>query len=489
MRLKRLISLLLICFLQGISANDLTEQSAVFTALKKKNSFKILSFDRSIDSLELHSLLIERLPVLSVSIEPTVTTGKPDKVISNRFDSTIFDFRSDTSKTYPVSALESRIEVQQKLPGGGVLSGAVEGNVTNVNHSRSLGHQSAYSLNYVQPLIKDAFRYGEVNHAIAVALLYSDQLSFERKKALLKELSSIRTLFWDAYEKKSLLAIYRNELRRSEDLLQIEKIRMRIGESTTLDSINAHLNVLTSQQSVLDANVSFDMSISQLASELTLSQDTIWVNDSCVLHVDDLPDDSTLLFLFEQFDPGLQVYRKITERLCLEHDKIRHNIYPDLQLKASLRRDQTGDNFFSDNEGYTTNAVIGLLFSYSIPVKKNMDLQAKSRYEFQKNEINEKQYRIESKNQIHNLKMSWKKELSRLGIQKQIVDVARQQLDLAQKAYELGTIDRLELSDAKDKLTKSEIDYLKSQIEMKRLEVIVDELTGTLFQKLNILID
>jgi outer membrane protein TolC len=85
--------------------------------------------------------------------------------------------------------------------------------------------------------------------------------------------------------------------------------------------------------------------------------------------------------------------------------------------------------------------------------------------------------------------MSWKKELGRLGIQKQIVDVARQQLDLAQKAYELGTIDRLELSDAKDKLTKSEIDYLKSQIEMKRLEVIVDELTGTLFQKLNILID
>ncbi len=72
---------------------------------------------------------------------------------------------------------------------------------------------------------------------------------------------------------------------------------------------------------------------------------------------------------------------------------------------------------------------------------------------------------------------------------KQIVAVARQQLSIAEKEYELGTIDRFELSDVKDKLTRCEVDYLKSRIEMKRLEVIVDELTGTLFHKFNILLD
>jgi hypothetical protein len=49
---------------------------------------------------------------------------------------------------------------------------------------------------------------------------------------------------------------------------------MRIGESTLLDSINASLNVLTSQQSVLDANIAMELSISQLATELTLLPDT-----------------------------------------------------------------------------------------------------------------------------------------------------------------------------------------------------------------------
>jgi outer membrane protein TolC len=487
MLLKRLILLFLVFLMGLVSADELTEQNALFTALKKKNSFKLLAFDRSIDSLELHSLLQDRLPVVTASIEPTVSTGKPDKNVTTYYDGS--SVQSDTSLLFPVSSLLSRIEVKQKLPGGGEIGGAMEGNVTNVNHTRTLGHQSAYSLNYSQPLLKNAFKFGELNHAITVAAIYSDQLSFERKRLLLKELSEIRTLFWDAYEKKSLLTIYRNELRRAEDLFQIEKARMRIGEGTVLDSINADLGMLTAQQNVLDANIAMEISVSQIASQLTLSPDTLWVNDSCNLTVDDLPDDSTLLMLFEQFDPNLQVFQKITQRLCIEHEKIRHNIYPDLQLKASLRRDQKGDNFFSDNGGYTSNAVIGLLFSYSIPVKKNLDLQAKSRYEFMKNEVNEKQYRIDAKNQIRNLKMSWKQELSRLGLMKQIVAVARQRLQIAQREYELGTIDRIELSDASDKLIKSETDYLKSQIEMKRLEVIIDELTGTLFQKFNILID
>jgi outer membrane protein TolC len=489
MLLKRLIFMAMaVSFSSGlVSADELTEQNALFTALKKKNSFKLLAFDRSLDSLELHSLLQDRLPLVTASVEPTVSTGRPNKEVKKYFDS--LSVRSDTSILYPVSSLLSKIEVKQKLPGGGEIGGMMEGNVTNVNHARTLGHESSYSLNYSQPLLKDAFKYGELNHAITVAAMYSDQLSFERKRSLLKELSEIRTLFWDAYEKKSLLTIYRNELRRAEDLFQIEKARMRIGEGTVLDSINADLDILTAQQNVLDANIGMEVSISQIATQLTLAPDTLWVNDSCNLTVDDLPDDSTLLMLFEQFDPNLQVFQKITQRLCIEHEKIRHNIYPDLQLKASLQRNQWGNNFFSDSDGHTSNAVIGLLFTYSIPVRKNLDLQAKSRYEFMRNEVNEKQYRIDAKNQIRNLKMSWKQELSRLGLMKQIVAVARQRLQIAQREYELGTIDRIELSDANDKLIKSETDYLKSQIEMKRLEVIIDELTGTLFQKFNILID
>jgi outer membrane protein TolC len=489
MLLKRLI-LIMLSFSIGIaSADELTEQSAIFTALKKKNTFKLLAFDRSIDSLEFHSLLQNRLPELTVSMEPTVSTGIPKNDTITRFDTTTKTAYTEIYRINPVSAVSSQIAIKQKLPGGGELSGAMKGNITNVNHTRTLGHESTYSLSYSQPLIKDAFRYGELNHAITVAAIYSDQLSFERKRALLEELSEIRTLFWDAYEKKSLLAIYRNELRRAEDLFQIEKTRMRIGDGTVLDSINADLDMLTAQQNVLDANIAMENSISRLATQLTLTPDTLWVNDSCNVHVDDLADDSTLLLLFEQFDPKLQVFQKITQRLCFEHDKIRHNIYPDLRLNASVQRNQRGDNFFSDNGGYTSNAVIGLLFSYSIPVKKNLDLQAKSRYEFMKNEINEKQYRIDAKNQIRNLRMSWKQELGRLALMKQIVAVARQRLQIAQREYELGTIDRIELTDASDKLIKSETDYLKSQIEMKRLEVIVDELTGTLFQKFNILID
>ncbi len=472
-----------------MSADELTESSAVFTALKKKNSFKILALDRSIDSLDIHSLLQDRLPVVTVSMEPTVSTGIPQNDTITRFDTTTKTAYTEIYRINPVSSVASQIAIKQKLPGGGEITGAMEGAVTNVNHSRSLGHKSTYSLSYTQPLLKDAFRYGELNHAITIAAIHSNQLSLERKNSLLSELSEIRSLYWDAYEKKSLLTIYRNELRRAEDLFQIEKTRMRIGEGTVLDSIKANLDMLTAQQNVLDANIAMEISISRLASELTLTPDTLWVNDSCDVHVDDLADDSTLFMLFEQFDPKLQVYQKITQRLCLEHEKIRHNIYPDLRLNASIYRDQRGDNFFSGNYGYSSNAVIGLLFSYSIPVKKNLDLQAKSRYEFMKNEINEKQYRIEAKNQIRNLRMSWKQELSRLALMKQIVAVARQRLQIAQREYELGTIDRIELSDANDKLIKSETDYLKSQIEMKRLEVIVDELTGTLFQKFNILID
>lgn len=489
MVLKRLIFLMTFFSIGIASADELTEQNAVYTALKKKNSFKLLAFDRSIDSLELHSLLQDRLPVVTASMAPTVATGTPKNDIKSYYDDATSTTHTEISRIYPVSSVSSKIAIMQKLPGGGQITGAMKGDITNVNHSRSLGHESEYSLTYNQPLLKDAFRYGVLNHAITVAAIHSDQLSFERKKSLLSELSEIRSLYWDAYEKKSLLTIYRNELRRAEDLFQIEKARMRIGDGTVLDSINADLDILTAQQSILDANIALEVSISRLATELTLTPDTLWVSDSCNLLVDDLADDSTLFMLFEQFDPKLQVFQKITQRLCLEHDKIRQNIYPDLQLNASVFRNQIGDNFFSDNYGYSSNAVIGLLFSYSIPVKKNLDLQAMSRYEFMKNEVNEKQYRINAKNQIRNLRMSWKQELSRLALMKQIVTVTRQKLQIAQREYELGTIDRIELSDANDKLIKSETDYLKAQIAMKRLEVIVDELTGTLFQKFNILID
>jgi len=72
---------------------------------------------------------------------------------------------------------------------------------------------------------------------------------------------------------------------------------------------------------------------------------------------------------------------------------------------------------------------------------------------------------------------------------KKTKEIADKQLEAAQAGYNLGTIDRLSLVDAENSFLSASIDLLRSQLTMKRILIVVEEVTGTVLERFGVAIN
>lgn len=156
---------------------------------------------------------------------------------------------------------------------------------------------------------------------------------------------------------------------------------------------------------------------------------------------------------------------------------------PSLSANASLSLDRS---HFTDLPSYdptVKNAVIGLVFSYNLPQRKNIIAKNQTTIKLQDNAISQQKYKNELTVKLNELSESWDQEKQRIALSEKSIQLAQLQYIAAEKEYKLGTTDRLSLLDAQNKLVESELALTRIHVDMKLLEIILDEITGTLFQR------
>jgi len=87
---------------------------------------------------------------------------------------------------------------------------------------------------------------------------------------------------------------------------------------------------------------------------------------------------------------------------------------------------------------------------------------------------------------VAELEENWNLERRKLASAELAAEVARKKLGVAEKSYEIGSMDQLTYltarQDAFDALTSA----LKQSIELKRQEIVFDELTGAVLSRFGV---
>jgi outer membrane protein TolC len=480
------ITLSIVCI--GAFAWGLDERQVVFRALESNPELQLLRIDSQDDSLTLEAAKAGWLPSASFSLQPSITPVDTSNVEIARtlYDSltglrTITGY-NDTGYAQPSSQVTAGITVAQPVPGGGTVSAGLSGDLQRPLRADSTTHNASYSLLFSQPLLKGAWRNGTIDYQVRIARLRDVEFSLKRKKSLITRVSSVRGRFWTFYETSSRVAIAQNELDRSTEQLQTERQRLKIGESSPLDTLNAALQYMRAQEKVLTAGTALNEARNALATALMIPKDSLSIPADISITIPDLPDPQTFVALVERFDPQLAIFERMNVLLREQLEKERNSMLPALDLGAGISG-RAGGNTLRAIASTNFNAVISLVLRYDLPLRPRTIAIRKQHLDQERNDISAASYHRELLARLDELRTTWQQEKHRLSIAAASVELARRQLEATQKGYDLGTEDRLSLLSARDDLIVAENGFLSAQIGMKRLEIVLDEITGSAIER------
>jgi outer membrane protein TolC len=471
MRFKISLFLLISSFII-INAKKMSEKDIIIIALEKNPDIKLLNSREAYGLLDLKIAEAGWLPQIG---------------LSSTYQPLIYDylkFHPLKSDDYSWKIFNSAV-LSKILPGGGTIystfyQGIEDPTYNNENYS----HQTKFSASINQPLLKDAFSNAPLTYSLTIKKLDYKNITLDNQKQILSDLSNIRNLYWDYYSQKSLLSIYDRKIERAEEHRKIANARFAVGDGTILDTLSSAYELMSSMQRRLDAQINLKKTLRQFSLSLSLPPDSLTI-DSIPFNVPSLPSSQELIDLSFRYDPSLRIFENMERKLAYQYKNQTNNLLPSLDLNLSYSNTHSGSKLFSSNQS-NRNAIIGLVFSYALPLKKEKIEMKQTELSQKDNLIRKEKYTAELTSKLNELRDSWSQELQRIALLEKSKNIAELQLNAAQNEFKQGTIDRMALLDAEDKLVESETNLLKANFEMKKLEIILDEITGTLFQRFGI---
>lgn len=450
-----------------------TEKEALVIALKNNTTIQISFIKSQIDSLSLEQLKSQCVP--SIDLASTASYSPMNSSII-----------SDSSN--PALSTQSSINVSQSLPYGAIFNAGIAG-ATNKNlKTDSVNSSTQYSVGITQPLLKNAWKNAPLNFSIEIQKLDHAQFSLEQKKELLSTLSDIRLLFWSWYEKSALVRISENNVDLTTQQLTYDRKRFVLGDASEIDTLNATLEFLKAQHNLLSARTAFTLAKKDLANALQINPDSLSLPTDTAVSLGEIPSSHELFHKVREYDPQVKIFQLLRKKIELQIANDRNQLLPQLDLNANYQYIQNGDNLFSQKDFFSKNAVLSLIFKYSIPDVKSRITIKQSNLSQKQTIIEEGQYFKTLEKQIDELVFSWEQERLNLGITQTSKIIALKNLSATQKAYEVGSVDHITIMKAYNDYFSSSVSYIQELISLKKLEITFDEISGNVEKKLGVIL-
>ncbi len=472
------------------TAHALSEREAVFKALERNAGIQLTRIRTSGDSLALESARAAWQPNVTVAAGQSVRpldTSSTTKVVSGLSDSLTaaqaFQSRSSSSRS---AASSLSIEARQPLPGGAVLSGSISGGRGVDMDSSQVGYESDARLSITQPLLRGAGRHSSPTYEIRVKSLAHEEATLREQADIIGAISDVREKYWDVYEKRILTSIYEAQREHARKQLEATRVRFSIGKAAELDTLSAALDMLRASQSVLSNSADAAIALRALNSSLGVDSAAFNVDTARDIAIASLPPADTLLAMAERFDPELRIFETARKRLGVTRDFHHNQLLPRIDLHASVGRSTTGNTAFGAQGSYNANAVIELIASYEFPpTKRKLDLE-RAELSLEQSKLEKQEYRRTLLLSVEQLVQTWEKERQALAISRETRRIAERRLEAARAGYELGTQNWLALSESQTDYLHAATEAVRQEITMKRLEIVFDEITGTVFDRFGI---
>jgi outer membrane protein TolC len=367
---------------------------------------------------------------------------------------------------------KGEIALNHPLPTGGsftLSSGVIK---SDYEHYYSLTDSQDEYTEYISDLnlalTQPVFRENllRTNYRKAKLYYYKERNNFERRKNEI--IFKVKTLYYNVISAQKTLEINRESVKQSEHILELAKEKLKSGIISKLDLLSAEVELMNSQSTLEEAKTSLFNASEELKAYLNLNLKTDYQFEVKIIQESELNMEmETLIDMALNYSPELKNIDYDKQISQIDRKNLRRQKLPNGLISAHYGYEGRGEDFSTSIDEFDKSRW-SVMFTINVPVFDWGRIN---------NQLNITENNIESLNLIYNEKVkgielcirsefrNLESARTRLKINEKNLLKARENLELAQKRYEMGLIAIDSVQSAKINLKQAEFNLLKAKID------------------------
>ncbi len=366
------------------------------------------------------------------------------------------------------------------LSGSANYSLSTSGQETNspfsFGDSDATGWEGQVSLNWT---LFDGFRmFAENRRFNELALLGN----YQSRSVIERDVVSILQAYYNVHQQEQLLTVFTESRDISEERLERERVRNQIGGASSTDLLNAQVSFNKDVTALIDRELQVEIARKNLnvlvgqdpASEFeVLNEIPVPVSDL------DLPE---IMNGIRNNNSDLQRARKNSAVAKQDITVARSEYFPNMSFGAGYSysdRTVSSGRFPDDITTKSTDRSVSLSLSYNLfdGFRKNTAVQ-NARVELKNSDLALQQLENELTALAQEFYLTYIRSIQKVELEEQNILAARQNLQLQQERFNLGTVNSLEFRDAQVNLNIARADLISAQFQARIALLEIQRLMG-----------
>lgn len=300
------------------------------------------------------------------------------------------------------------------------------------------------------------------------------------KATILTTVSNVISAYYTVLKEQQLVTARDSVLDISQLRLRIANNKLTIGRGSKLDVLAAKVDYNTDTSAYLQEINLLKTAKTALNQVMARDLNLDFKVDNRI-DIDAALDYTTLSGQMAQLNPDLQnafINKKIAE---LNLKQIKGQRYPVIAVNSGYEFQKsaspTGFNTQTRSNGFTYGVTASLNIFNGFLQRQN---ERNAKIGINSSELTFEKTKQDINAQLLSTYQSYNTNLDLLKIEKNNVDIARQNLDITLEKYRLGSISPLELREAQKNSIDAITRYLEAQYQAKLTEISLKEISGTL---------
>jgi outer membrane protein TolC len=450
----------------------LTLQAAVFLALSNNIDIRVERLQPQIAETDIEA----EESVFDPSVKTEISEG------ASRRQSEIAIFLTGADEPFQ-NTVEIDAGVQKKLSTGATAQLELENRrlssnsfIQRFNPSWATGVRLSVS----QPLLKDFGRDFNLGR-IAIAKNNKHISDIQFKKRAIDVITLVKQTYWDLLLAIELLDVAQQSLGLAQELLEINKAKVEVGQLAPIDAVEAEAGVATREEAVILAQDTIHDLEDRLRSLLDIDADSSWLTRTIIPI--DRPSDSQYPFslrrevkiALKNRPDYLQAKADLENRL-INLKLAKNQVWPRIDLVASAGLTGLGalyEDSLEEIDGDFYDLRIGLRFEYPLGNRAAKSQLVRRKLERQQLELTigdlERNITLEVREAIRQVGTDFK----RIKTTRVARRLAEKKLEAEQAKFEVGisttkdVLDfQIDLAVARSRESRALIDYNKSLVTL-----------------------
>jgi len=475
--------LVAIAVISGVKAQTssslLTEQVFIELALQRDEFVQIVSLNRRSDSLSARQLLAKWYPDLNLAAELRSTFDNPQ--LQSTFDPSVAQVAVDTTYSTLVTADLSAHAIAY-LPGSGNISADI-----SVRTDSDIFDQffADYSLILTQPVLAPLYKASAQQLDTKLADITLRQAALNQAQQLAEHISYYREIYLRYF-------LFAEKVRLQTNLVHLEQLshtstraEYEVGEKSSIDTLRSALKLYQSRVQLQTDQANLYNQRVQIASLLSVDFTQVALPDTVLTARTASRDSAALFALSSTWDPHAKLLQLAQNRHELSLQRAQQALRPSLEVGAHLRGTLHSEKDAFDISAHTTKSVFGRL-TWSIPAQFNRFSVAAEQITLEKNQLQQKLRTKQRTELFSRLYANYVLAQRAVSTAQQTRLIAATVVTADSVSIAQGAINELQWRQTLTEYEEAILGYINALVELKQVEIDLDELCGTVFKEMGI---